>query len=176
MSQKYGDLPAIRGPQGAAKNCGRFNDSQHDIYVQILKWLTMRTPVGGHGGCPGSVTPCRLTETFIWATILANAQKVVNTIYPPCAGQSQQKSGDARECSTTKVCRHCNTPAKYPLMAGLGRQSPVHFKLNSTIIKKIPGIFGFNISRENVSKTFLDHYYFAHDPRTFVHIDPAPAQ
>jgi len=56
MSQKYGDLPQSEALQGAAKTAPVY-DSQHDIYVQILKWLDdANTELGAMVAAPGSVT------------------------------------------------------------------------------------------------------------------------
>jgi len=56
MSQKYGDLPQSEALQGAAKTAPVY-DSQHDIYVQILKWLDeANTELGAMVAAPGSIS------------------------------------------------------------------------------------------------------------------------
>ena len=175
MSQKYGDLPQSEALQGAAKTAPVY-DSQHDIYVQILKWLDdANTELGAMVAAPGSIS-LPLTGDIYLGNDLSKWQKVVNTFTLRVLVSLSKKSGDATLNVLQKFAAIVNTPAKYPLMAGLDDNLQYHFNAQFNNYPKNPGNIGFNISRENVSKTFLDITTSLNDPRTFVTSTPAPVQ
>jgi hypothetical protein len=87
-----------------------------------------------------------------------------------------KKTGDASLNVQSKFAAILADPAKYPLMTGLGDNVQYVYNAQFNNYPKNPGNIGFNISRENVSKTFLDITTSLNDPRTFITSTPAPAQ
>ena len=175
MSQKYGDLPQSEALQGGAKISPVY-DSQHDIYVQILKWLDdANTELGAMVAAPGSVSVPLAGDMYL-GNDLSKWQKLVNTFTLRVLVSLSKKQADATLGVPAKFAAIVNNPAKYPVMAGLEDNLQYVYNAQFNNYPKNPGNIGFNISRENVSSTFLNITTSLNDPRTFVTSTPAPAQ
>jgi len=172
MSQEYGDLPQSEALQGTVKTAPVY-DSQHDIYLQILKWLDeSNSDLAAIIANP--VVP--LSGDIYLNNDLKAWQKVVNAFTLRVLVSLSKKTGDASLGIQSKFSAVFSNPAKYPLMTGLSDNLQYKFNAQFNNYPKNPGNIGFNISRENVSKTFLDITTSLNDPRTFITSTPAPAQ
>jgi hypothetical protein len=172
MSQKFGDLPGTEALKGIEKIAPVY-DSQHDIYMQILKWLDdanadlttiIATPVVPLSG-----------DIYLNNDLLA-WQKVVNAFTLRVLVSLSKKSADASLNIQSKFAAIVNNPVKYPVMTGLADNLQYAFNSQFNNYPKNPGNIGFNISRENVSSVFLNLTTSLNDPRTFVTSTPAPSQ
>ena len=175
MSQKMGDLPMSEALKGAA-NTAPVYDTQHDIYVQILKWLDdANTELGAMVASPGSVSLPLAGDIYL-GNDLAKWQKLVNAYTLRVLVSLSKKDTDATLGVPAKFAAIVNNPTNYPLMTGLGDNMQYVYNAQFNIYPKNPGNIGFNISRENVASTFLGLTTSLNDPRTFVTSTPAPAQ
>ncbi len=175
MSQKFGDLPASEALKGADKIAPVY-DTQKDLYVQILKWLDeANTEMGTMVANPGAVS-VPLSGDMYLDNDLAKWQKAVNSFTLRILVSLSKKTAEAGLNVQSKFAAIVNDPAKYPVMSSNDDNVQYRYNAQFNNYPKNPGNIGFNISRENVSSTFLKITTALNDPRTFITSTPAPAQ
>lgn len=175
MSQKFGDLPQSEALQGSTNISPKY-DNQHDIYVQILKWLDdANTDLAAMVANPGAISLPLAGDIYL-GNDLSKWQKLCNALTLRVLVSLSKKTSDATLGVATKFDAILSDPVKYPLMSGLDDNMQFVYNAQYNLYPKNPGNIGFNISRENVSSTFLGLTTSLNDPRTFATSTPAPTE
>ena len=171
MTLKVGDLPLTDALKGAEIEFPKYN-SQKDVYIQIIKWLeeanTEMTQLIAAGNT-------NLSGDFYFNNNLKAWQKVVNAFHIRVLTHLSKKENEAGLNVKADFANILSNPAKYPLPTA--NAESLQFIWNEFAkYPRNPDNFGFNATRENMAKTYVDLLKDYKDPRLFVVAEPAAAQ
>lgn len=167
MSKRAGDLPMNEALKGIS-NTKPVYDSQKTIYIQILKWLEeANTELAGLISS-GST----LTGDFYYGGDLKKWQKAVNAMRLRVLIGLSKKESDADLGIKTKFAEMIGNPSKYPLFSSMSEN--LEFKFNNfNKYPSNPDNFGFDATRQNMSKAYIEPLTKMRDPRVMVTCEPA---
>jgi hypothetical protein len=171
MSKRVGDLPLSEGLQGNTILNPKY-DTQKQVYIQILKWLEESNSEFSTLITKGNQT---LTGDIYFGGDLRKWQKAVNAFQLRILIQLSKKEADADLGIKTKFAAIVSNPAKYPLMSSLGES----LQFTSNQYNKYPSNpdnFGFDATRQNMSKAYIERLTERNDPRVMVTCEPAGFQ
>lgn len=171
MSVRAGDLPMKEALAGV-ENFTPAYDSQKDVYVQILTWLNEANTDLSSLIAKGETT---IAGDFYFGGNLRQWQKVVNAFQLRMLIRLSKKEADAELGIKNRFAEILNNPAKYPLLEGM--TDNLEFKSNNfNKYPSNPDNFGFDATRQNMAKTYIDLLVARKDPRVMVVAEPAGAE
>ena len=171
MSKRVGDLPLSEGLQGIAVLSPKY-DSQKQVYIQILKWLEESNSDLSALITKGNQT---LTGDIYFGGDLRKWQKAVNAFQLRILLELSKKESDADLSIRTKFAAIISNPIKYPLMANVGES--LQFISNQyNKYPSNPDNFGFDATRQNMSRTYVERLTERNDPRVMITCEPAGSQ
>ena len=171
MSKRVGDLPLTEGLQGITVLSPKY-DTQKQVYIQILKWLEESNAELSTLITKGNQT---LTGDIYFGGDLKKWQKAVNAFQLRILIQLSKKDADADLAVKTKFAAIISNPAKYPLMSSVSES--LQFVSNQfNKYPSNPDNFGFDATRQNMSRAYVERLTERNDPRVMVTCEPAGSQ
>ncbi len=176
MTRRVGDIPMTDALKGLDNTAPKY-DTQKAVYVQVLKWLDEANADLTALIAKGDRT---LAGDIYLANDLRKWQKVVNTfkmrvLVSLSAKDTDRSDGPAELNVKARFAEVLNNPAKFPIMESTADDLQyTHNTINK--YPRNPSNFGFNATRENMAKTYVDLLVARKDPRIFVVAEPAEAQ
>lgn len=170
MSKRVGDLPLTEALKGT-ENFTPTYDSQKNIYVQILNWLDdsnsdlTKLIAAGENTVAGDI---------YFGGDLKKWQKVVNAFQLRILTTLSEKVSDTDLNVKGRFAQIISNPTKYPLPTA--NSESLQFVCNN--VNKYPSNpdnFGFDATRQNMSKAYIERLTDRKDPRVFVTAEPAGA-
>ena len=171
MSLRVGDLPVKDALKGLEVDKPKY-ETQKEVFVQILKWLEDSNTELTQLISTGDRT---LDGDFYYNNDLRKWQKAVNSFRLRVLIHLSKQANDADLKVKTDFANVLSNPTKYPLMSDLSESLQFVWSVNNKYPRN-PDNFGFNATRENMAKTYLDLLKNYKDPRLFVVAEPAEAQ
>lgn len=171
MSKRVGDLPLSEGLQGNSVLSPKY-DSQKQVYVQILKWLEESNSDLSALISKGNQT---LGGDIYFGGDLRKWQKAVNAFQLRILLELSKKESDTDLAIRSKFAAIISNPTKYPLMTNLGES----LQFTSNQYNKYPSNpdnFGFDATRQNMSRAYVERLTERNDPRVMVTCEPAGTQ
>lgn len=171
MSKRVGDLPLTEGLQGISVLTPKY-DTQKQVYIQILKWLEESNADLSTLITKGNQT---LTGDIYFGGDLRKWQKVVNAFHLRILIQLSKKEADTDLGVKAKFAAIISNPTKYPLISNLGES----LQFTSNQYNKFPSNpdnFGFDATRQNMSRAYVERLTERKDPRVMVTCEPAGSQ
>ena len=171
MTMRLGDVPLKEALQGLTIETPKY-DTQKEVFVQILKWLDESNSDFASLITTGDRT---LDGDFYYNNDLKKWQKAVNALRLRVLIHLSKKADDTDLKVKSDFANVLSNPTKYPLMGDLSESMQFIWNINNKYPRN-PDNFGFNATRENLAKTYLDLLKTYKDPRLFVVAEPADAQ
>ena len=171
MSKRVGDLPLTEGLQGISVLTPKY-DTQKQVYIQILKWLEESNADLSTLITKGNQT---LTGDIYFGGDLRKWQKAVNAFHLRTLIQLSKKEADTDLGVKAKFAAIISNPTKYPLISNLGES----LQFTSNQYNKFPSNpdnFGFDATRQNMSRAYVERLTERKDPRVMVTCEPAGSQ
>lgn len=170
MTKRVGDLPMKQALAGI-ENFSPAYDSQKDIYVQMLAWCEEANADMTSLIAKGQNT---VAGDFYFNGDMRKWQKVVNAFHVRLLLELSQKENESGLNIKAKFAEIMSNPTKYPLPSSnaddLAFVSNVFNKYPSN-----PDNFGFDATRQNMSKAYVQPLVDRQDPRVMVTCEPAGA-
>jgi len=167
MSKRAGDLPMNDALKGI-ENTTPVYDSQKAIYVQILKWLDDANSDLASLIASGTT----MTGDFYYGGDLKKWQKAVNAMRLRTLITLSKKESDTDLGVKAKFAEMIGNPTKYPLFTSMSEN--LEFKYNNfNKYPSNPDNFGFDATRQNMSKAYVEPLSKMNDPRVMVTCEPA---
>jgi Starch-binding associating with outer membrane len=169
MSQRMGDLPLEDALKGLDNTAPKY-DSQEEIYVAVLKWLTDANIEFQELIDVGDNT---LQGDIYLNNDMAAWQRVVNSFKIRVLISLSKRADDSSIDVKGEFAKMMNDPETYPLMTS--NTDNVQFKYNGTtnLYPLNPGNKGFDKNRYNLAETHIGLLTSLKDPRVFVVANPA---
>ncbi len=171
MSARVGDLPAMEALEGSANLTPKY-DTQKQIYVQILKWLDEANADITALVAKGETS---VQGDFYYGGDLRKWQKATNALKLRILMRLSKKADDADLNVKSRFAEVLGNPTKFPLIDGMGD----NLQFISNTFNKYPSNpdnFGFDATRQNMAKTYIDLAVARQDPRVMVVAEPAGAE
>lgn len=168
MSKRVGDLPMSESLKGV-ENLNPKYDTQKQVYVQILKLLEDSNAEFSTLIAKGNQT---LTGDFYYGGDLKKWQKAVNAFQLRVLVSLSKKEADSDLGVKAKFAAIVSNPTKYPLFASNSES----LQFVSNLYNKYPSNpdnFGFDATRQNMSKAYVERLTERKDPRVMVTCEPA---
>lgn len=168
MTLRVGDLPLKEALKGLESDKPKY-DSQKEIFVQVLKWLEesnsdLTTLVAASDNS--------LVGDYYFSGNLRQWQRAVNTLKLRVLIHLSKKSDDTELKVKQEFANLLSNPTKYPLMAS--NSDNLQYRWNSfNKYGRNQDNYGFNATRENMAKTYVDLLKNTQDPRLLVVAEPA---
>lgn len=170
MSLKVGDLPLKEALKGLELDTPKY-DTQKDVYVQIIKWLEEANTDFAQLITTGDRT---LSGDIYFNNNLKAWQKTVNALHLRVLIHLSKKEADADLKIKADFANILGNPTKYPLPTN-NAEGLQYVWNNFNKYPRNPDNFGFNATRENMAKTYIDLLKDYKDPRLFIVAEPAGA-
>lgn len=171
MSIRVGDLPVMEALEGTTNLTPKY-DSQKAIYVQILKWLDESNADLTALIAKGETS---VAGDFYFGGDLRKWQKAVNALKLRILIRLSKKEGDAELNVKSRFAEVLNNPTKFPLFEGMG-DNLQFISNNFNKYPSNPDNFGFDATRQNMAKTYIDLLTARKDPRVMITTEPAGAE
>lgn len=168
MTKRVGDVPLNDALKGLGVTTPKY-DNQKAIYVQILKWLDAANDdltaliVKGDRNLSGDI---------YLGNDLRKWQKVVNAYKLRVLVSLSKQDADSELQVKQRFAEMVGNATKFPVMADMSDNLQYIFN-NFNKYPRNPSNFGFNATRENMAKTYVDLLVARKDPRIFVVAEPA---
>ncbi|WP_337042793.1 SusD/RagB family nutrient-binding outer membrane lipoprotein [Emticicia sp. 17c] len=171
MAKRVGDLPVSEALKGISNLTPKY-DTQKAAYVQILKWLDEANDNLASLIAKGETT---VAGDFYFGGDLRKWQKVVNAYKLRVLISLSKKDADADLNVKARFAEVVGNPAKYPLLGGL--EDNLEYKYNNfNKYPSNPDNFGFDATRQNMAKTYVQLLSGMRDPRVMITCEPAGAE
>lgn len=174
MSARVGDLPAMEALEGSNNLTPKY-DTQKQVYVQILKWLdeanadlTLLIAKGDNLIAEGK-------GDFYFNGDLRKWQGAVNALKLRILVRLSKKADDAELNVKSRFAEVLSNPGKFPLPGGMG-DNLQFISNNFNKYPSNPDNFGFDATRQNMAKMYIDLTLARQDPRVMVVAEPAGAE
>jgi hypothetical protein len=171
MSLRVGDLPLKDALKGLGVDKPKY-ETQKEVFIQILKWLEDSNSELTQLIATGDRT---LDGDFFYNNDLRKWQKAVNSFRLRVLIHLSKQANDADLKVKTDFANVLSNQNKYPLIGDISESLQFVWSVNNKYPRN-PDNFGFNATRENMAKTYLDLLKDYKDPRIFVVAEPAEAQ
>lgn len=168
MTKRVGDLPLEEALKGT-DNFEPTYSSQKEIYLQILTWLDQSNEDLASLIAAGENT---VAGDIYYGGNLAQWQKAVNAFQLRVLTTLSEKSADADLNVKGRFAAILSNSAKYPLMTS-SDESLKFICNNNNKYPSNPDNFGFDATRQNMSKAYIDRLKERNDPRLFRTAEPA---
>ena len=171
VTKRVGDIPLTDALKGIENPAAKY-DTQKDVYRQILTWLDE-----SNADLTGLIAKSdrTLAGDIYLGNDLRKWQKVVNTFKLRLLISLSKKEADADLAIKQKFAEVLANPAKFPVMESVSDNLQYTHNVNNKYPRN-PSTFGFNATRENMAKTYIDALVERKDPRVFVVAEPAEAK
>lgn len=171
MTRRVGDIPMTEALKGLDVIAPKY-DSQKAVYVQVLKWLDDSNNELAALVAKGDRV---LAGDIYLGNNISKWQKVVNTYKLRVLLSLSKKETDTDLNVKARFAEMIANPAKFPVMESMSDNLQyIHNTINK--YPRNPSNFGFNATRENMAKTYVDLLVEREDPRIFVVAEPAEAK
>ena len=171
MTKRVGDVPLNDALKGLEMTTPKY-DSQKAVYVQILKWLDASnddlTALIAKGDR-------NLAGDIYLGNDLRKWQKVVNAYKLRVLASLSKQDTDGELQVKQRFAEMMGNAVKFPVMTGMADNLQYVFN-NINKYPRNPSNFGFNATRENMAKTYVDLLVARRDPRVFAVAEPAEAK
>ncbi|MFN8355608.1 MAG: SusD/RagB family nutrient-binding outer membrane lipoprotein [Spirosomataceae bacterium] len=168
MTLRVGDLPLNDALKGLEVDKPKY-DSQKAIFVQILKWLD---DANTDLGTLITNSDNSLTGDYYFSGNLRQWQRTTNALRLRVLVHLSKKADDTDLKLKQDIANVLGNPTKYPLMTGAADN--LQYRWNSfNKYSRNQDNYGFNATRENMAKTYVDLLKNTQDPRLFVVAEPA---
>jgi Starch-binding associating with outer membrane len=171
MTKRVGDVPLSDALKGLTVTNPTY-DTQKAVYVQVLKWLDAANDDLATLITKGDAS---LAGDFYLGNDLRKWQKIVNSYKLRVLISLSSKEADADLQVKQRFAELVGNPTKFPLMVSMADNLQYVFN-NVNKYPRNPSNFGFNATRENMAKTYVDLLVDRKDPRIFVVAEPAEAK
>lgn len=169
MTMRVGDLPLKEALKGIESLQPKY-DTQKEIFIQILKWLTEANSDISQLISSADKT---LQGDFYFNNDLNKWQKAVNTFRLRVLIQLSKKEGEAGLNIKQDFSSIIENRNKFPLMNNMTDNLQFIYVNPFNKYPTNPDNFGFDATRYNMSSTYLGLLTSIKDPRTFVVAEPA---
>ncbi|MEI7585725.1 SusD/RagB family nutrient-binding outer membrane lipoprotein [Runella sp.] len=171
MTKRVGDVPLNDALKGLEMTTPKY-DSQKAVYVQVLKWLD-----GANDDLTALIAKGdrTLAGDIYLGNDLRKWQKVVNAFKLRVLVSLSKQEADGELQVKQRFAEVLSNPTKFPVMTSMGDNMQYVFN-NFNKYPRNPSNFGFNATRENMAKTYVDLLVARRDPRIFVVAEPAEAK
>ena len=170
MTKRVGDIPVTEALKGIANTTPKY-DSQKAVYVQILKWLDEANDNMASLIAQGQTVP----GDFYFGGDLRKWQKAVNAYKLRVLISLSKKDADGELNVKARFAEMLGNHTKFPLLGGL--EDNLEFKYNQfNKYPSNPDNFGFDATRQNMAKTYVELLSTMNDPRVMITCEPAGAQ
>ena len=171
MSVRVGDLPAMEALEGSDNLTPKY-DTQKQVYVQILKWLDESNADLTSLIAKGETS---VAGDFYFGGDLRKWQKAVNALKLRILVRLSKKADDAELNVKSRFAEVLDNPTKFPIFSGMG-DNLQFISNNFNKYPSNPDNFGFDATRQNMAKTYIDLAVARQDPRVMVVAEPAGAE
>ncbi|MFN8343651.1 MAG: SusD/RagB family nutrient-binding outer membrane lipoprotein [Spirosomataceae bacterium] len=171
MTRRVGDVPMTDALKGLENTTPKY-DTQKAVYAQIIKWLDeandeLATVIGRSDNT--------LAGDIYLGNNLSKWRKVVNSYKLRILVDLSIKEGEADLNVKAKFAEVLGNSTKYPLLESMDDNLQyTHNSINK--YPRNPSNFGFNATRENMAKTYVDLLKDRKDARLYVVAEPAEEQ
>lgn len=172
MTSKVGDLPMTEALLGTENLSPKYN-TQKEIFVQVLKWLDEANTELAQLISSANTT---LDGDIYFNNDLGKWRRVVNTFKLRVLIALSKKEADADLAIKSKFQQVWNNKATTtPIMESLNDNMAFKYGTFNKYPTN-PDNFGFDATRQNMSKVHIDLNKQFNDPRVYVQATPAPAK
>jgi hypothetical protein len=172
MTSKVGDIPMTEALQGTQNLTPKYN-TQKEIFIQVLNWLEQANTDLTKLISDVNTT---LDGDIYFNNDLSKWRKVVNTFKLRVLIALSKKEGDADLAIKSKFQQVWNNKSTTtPIMEGLADNMAFRYGTFNKYPTN-PDNFGFDATRQNMSKVHIDLNKQLNDPRIYVQATPAPAR
>jgi hypothetical protein len=170
MTKRVGDLPIDNALKGNGELFPKYN-TQKEVYLQILKWLEESNDELSKLVTQGNQS---LTGDIYLGGNLSKWQKVVNAFHLRILIELSKKESDSDLNIKSKFSNILGNPSKYPIL--LGSNDNLQFVSNQfNKYPSNPDNFGFDATRQNMSKAYIERLTERKDPRVMKTCEPVGA-
>lgn len=171
MTKRVGDIPMTEALKGLESPTPKY-DTQKAVYVQVLKWLDSSNDELSALIAKGDRN---LSGDIYLGNDLVKWQKAVNSFKMRVLISLSSKDADGELQVKQRFAEMISNPTKFPVQASMSDNLQYTFN-NFNKYPRNPSNFGFNATRENMAKTYIDLLVTRKDPRVFVVAEPAEAK
>ncbi|MCU0340902.1 MAG: SusD/RagB family nutrient-binding outer membrane lipoprotein [Spirosomaceae bacterium] len=171
MTKRVGDVPLNDALKGLDMATPKY-DSQKAVYVQVLKWLDSANDDLAALIAKGDRN---LAGDIYLGNDLRKWQRVVNSFKLRVLVNLSKQESDSELQVKQRFAEMMGNPTKFPVMTAMSDNLQYIFN-NFNKYPRNPSNFGFNATRENMAKTYVDLLVARRDPRIFAVAEPAEAK
>ncbi|WP_394990630.1 SusD/RagB family nutrient-binding outer membrane lipoprotein [Emticicia sp.] len=171
MTTRVGDLPMTEALLGITNVTPKY-DSQKAVYVQILKWLDEANNDMAALIAKGETS---VTGDFYYGGDVRKWQKAVNAYKLRVLISLSKKDMDADLNLKTRFAEMMSNPTKFPVLGNLSDNLEYRYN-NFNKYPSNPDNFGFDATRQNMSKAYVEPLSLMKDPRVMITCEPAGSE
>jgi hypothetical protein len=171
MTVRMGDLPMNDALKGIENIAPKY-DTQKAIFVQVLKWLDEANTDMAALITKGETS---VAGDFYFRGDVRKWQKVVNAYKLRVLVALSKKEADADLGIKAKFAEMMGNPTKFPLLSNIAESLQYTYN-NFNKYPSNPDNFGFDATRQNMAKTYVEPLSSMNDPRVMVTCEPAGAE
>ncbi|AFK02108.1 hypothetical protein Emtol_0957 [Emticicia oligotrophica DSM 17448] len=171
MTVRMGDLPMSEALKGIDNIAPKY-DSQKAVFVQILKWLDESNDNMGALITKGETS---VSGDFYFGGDMRKWQKAVNAYKLRVLVALSKKETDSDLNIKARFSELMSNPTKYPLFTSLTESLQYTYN-NFNKYPSNPDNFGFDATRQNMSKAYVEPLSLLNDPRVMITCEPAGAE
>ncbi|MFN3850950.1 MAG: SusD/RagB family nutrient-binding outer membrane lipoprotein [Spirosomataceae bacterium] len=171
MTIRMGDLPMTEALKGIDNTTPKY-DTQKAVFVQVLKWLDEANTDMAALITKGETS---VTGDFYFGGDVRKWQKAVNAYKLRVLVALSKKEADADLGIKAKFAEMMGNSTKYPLLGSVTESLQYTYN-NFNKYPSNPDNFGFDATRQNMSKAYVEPLSLMNDPRVMVTCEPAGAE
>ena len=171
MTVRMGDLPMSEALKGIDNIAPKY-DSQKAVFVQILKWLDESNDNMAALITKGETS---VSGDFYFGGDMRKWQKAVNAYKLRVLVALSKKETDSDLNIKARFSELMSNPTKYPLFTSLTESLQYTYN-NFNKYPSNPDNFGFDATRQNMSKAYVEPLSLLNDPRVMITCEPAGAE
>lgn len=171
MTIRMGDLPMTDALKGIENTTPKY-DSQKAVFVQVLKWLD-----DANADMAALITKGEnsVTGDFYFGGDVRKWQKAVNAYKLRVLIALSKKEADAELNVKAKFSEMLANPTKFPLLGNVSESLQYTYN-NFNKYPSNPDNFGFDATRQNMSKAYVEPLSLMNDPRVMITCEPAGSE
>lgn len=171
MTSRMGDLPMSEALKGIDNTTPKY-DSQKAVFVQILKWLDEANDNMAALITKGETS---VTGDFYFGGDIRKWQKAVNAYKLRVLVALSKKDTDSDLNVKARFAEVLSNPTKFPVLSSLADNLEYRYN-NFNKYPSNPDNFGFDATRQNMSKAYVEPLSMMNDPRVMITCEPAGAE
>jgi hypothetical protein len=171
MTIRMGDLPMTEALKGIENTSPKY-DTQKAVFVQVLKWLDE-----ANADMSALITKGEnsVTGDFYFGGDIRKWQKAVNAYKLRILIALSKKDADADLNVKARFAEVMGNPTKFPLLSSISESLQYTFN-NFNKYPSNPDNFGFDATRQNMAKTYVQPLSSMNDPRVMITCEPAGSE